>query len=179
MKYLQNYETFHLHELEGALKKLDVESNPDEAAYIKELIDKGGYQYPSSVKKSRLAACTIKHRAFKYFLVVFFSYGLLVRISMQMIEFNAVKLIGDCLTFAIIVSAITEYKYLKHMLMVSCLAGLVAWLGIAIQWYYSPDFAQTQEYPAYVVISFLLYLLAFYGTLKWVKIERVKLSFSR
>jgi len=41
------YETYHLHELEESLIKINEEERPEEANYIRELIEKGGYKFPS------------------------------------------------------------------------------------------------------------------------------------
>jgi hypothetical protein len=165
MKYSQNYEIFHLHELEETLDKLDIEAKPDEAAYIKELIAKGGYQYPSAPKSARLLACSIKYRAFKYFLVFTFACSLL---DPFLSGFEAANLVSLAFPSVALVSTVIEYKYLKHMLVFWCVVGAISWFGFAIRWYYTPELTITSvEY-----ISFAVYALVIYGTLKWVSIER-------
>jgi hypothetical protein len=51
MKEWPQYKTYHVHELEKALKAINETENPDEAAYIKELISKGGYKYPEHIEE--------------------------------------------------------------------------------------------------------------------------------
>ena len=44
MKDWPNYEIYHTHELEKALKDINEAENPDEATHIRMLLEKGGYK---------------------------------------------------------------------------------------------------------------------------------------
>ncbi|PWK46344.1 DUF2569 domain-containing protein [Pleionea mediterranea] len=40
------YDAYHLHELKESLNNINENERPDEAKYVRELIEKGGYQFP-------------------------------------------------------------------------------------------------------------------------------------
>jgi guanyl-specific ribonuclease Sa len=43
-----DYSSYHLHELEAALREIDETERPEEARLIRETIAKGGYVYPTA-----------------------------------------------------------------------------------------------------------------------------------
>lgn len=74
MSNTPNYASYHLHELEEALKNLDCEANPEEEKLLKELIANGGYSYPTGQQvspetKSLVTAQEITNSKFKWTLV--------------------------------------------------------------------------------------------------------------
>lgn len=66
MNFKVNYENLHLSELKDALNKLNEDSQPEEAEYIRQLILKGGYQYPEN---TNYESAEISSTPFKWVLV--------------------------------------------------------------------------------------------------------------
>jgi len=121
MEYKVNYKIMHVHELEAALESINQESFPDEAAYIRELIEKGGYKPPTH---SIIKSADISNKYFKWI----FLFLLTASAAGNLIFFLQTYIIP--LLFAVSINAIIIFLILSksaHMR-----TGIKIWGAFAI-----------------------------------------------
>ena len=114
MKYKINYESLHLNELQDALKNINEIEAPEEAKYISNLIEKGGYTYP---EKTEIENSEIINNFFKWALILLISIFLMIN-TFNFIQYLYPKsLIPILIQSTILFMIIRKHKYLRMLVM--------------------------------------------------------------
>lgn len=113
----------HVRELEEALSNLDEENHPEKAAYIKKLIDQGGYQYPASAV---IESAEITNPVYKWGLLAFIALLMIANISSLLVYSHSMALVPIAFQSVIVYMIFTYNKHLKTLIIVWSVLLIVA-----------------------------------------------------
>ena len=136
MNYKVNYEILHTYELEEALKNIDEDANHEEAKLIKELITKGGYEYPSAIE---IESAEITNTLYKSFLIIIASVFLTISLISLLFYSMFLALIPIIIQSTILYMVFTKHKLLRGSIRAWSIILIVSGVANLIASGYSPD----------------------------------------
>ncbi len=159
MRSIPDYSSYHLHELEEALKDIDESSNPEEARTIREFIARGGYVYPTEPPIERVC---FANAAYKWSLVVV----LTVLLSLNLIIFASAhylrSLIPIVLQGTILFMIYRNHKYTRMLIKIWCGLLILSALFGFLAMYYAPaiEVPALAEHGTTLVVGLVFLVLA-------------------
>lgn len=136
MRNMPDYSSYHLKELEQALKEIDVNANPKEAKLIRGYMAKGGYTYP----ETKFDRVEFTNAGYKWSLVVVLLLLFFTNLFIFLVSADILSMVPAIIQGVILLAIYKKHKYTRlliqlwsALLILSAIAGFIAM-------FYAPDF---------------------------------------
>lgn len=136
MKNKTDYEFLHVSELEEKLRKIDQEQNPEEAEYIRALINKGGYKYPVG---TNFDGTEITNKYFKWALLGLLVFLAVINTIVFAVHLRLISLIPVLFQSVVIFMIMRKHKYLRIVVRIWFMFTILINLLGVIVFNLSPD----------------------------------------
>jgi hypothetical protein len=154
-----DYSSYHLHELEQALKDLDEAAKPEEARAIREHIAKGGYVYPTEPPTEKIAFI---NAAYKWALVGVLGALALFNLAAFVLTLDMRALIPLVLQGALLLMIRRKHKHTRALIKVWSALLIASALLQFMAMHYAPELeaAELAEHVVTLVVGLAFLLLA-------------------
>ncbi len=136
-KNIPDYRSYHLHELEEALRGIDEDSNPDEANLIRDYIAQGGYVYPP---ETRIERVEFTHAGYKWLLVLILSLLLTMNSFIFAVSANFLSMIPMVIQGIILLAISINHKYARVLIKLWCALMILSSMAGFMSMHYAPEF---------------------------------------